>query len=118
MRERVEAIHSPWEKAMAYMARAMLILIPQGFLGWKATDVFYRQIRNLQIDVTNVPANRSVQCIHWPTSQATSLQNIVFHMSQASGSQHGGLLVEEGDISSWGRYTDPANVCLQGLAAS
>ncbi|KAL8912712.1 MAG: hypothetical protein Q9171_002345 [Xanthocarpia ochracea] len=72
------------------------LLEHEGFLGWKATNVFYRQIRNLQIDVTNVPANTSVQCIHWPTSQATSLQNMVFHMSQASGSQHGGLLVEEG----------------------
>ena len=103
---------------MAYMARSMLILIPQGFLGWKATNVFHRKIRNLRIDVTNVPANTSVQCIHWPTSQATSLQNMVFHMSQALGSQPGGLLVEEGDLSSLGRYPDPANVFFQGLAAS
>ncbi|KAI4271533.1 MAG: hypothetical protein L6R38_006847 [Xanthoria sp. 2 TBL-2021] len=69
---------------------------PGGFPGWKASNVFYRQIRNLQIDVTNVPANSSVQCIHWPTSQATSLQNIVFHMSQASGNQHQGVFVEDG----------------------
>ncbi|CAO1599318.1 hypothetical protein XANCAGTX0491_003050 [Xanthoria calcicola] len=30
-------------------------------------------IRNLHIDVTNVPASSSIECIHWPTSQATSL---------------------------------------------
>ncbi|KAL8927239.1 MAG: hypothetical protein Q9208_002415 [Pyrenodesmia sp. 3 TL-2023] len=69
---------------------------PGGILAWRAINVFYRQIRNLVIDVTNVPANSSVQCIHWPTSQATSLQNIVFHMSQAKGNQHQGVFIEEG----------------------
>ncbi|KAI4204581.1 MAG: hypothetical protein LQ346_001590 [Caloplaca aetnensis] len=69
---------------------------PGGFLAWVATNVFYRQIRNLVIDITNVPANSSVQCIHWPTSQATSLQNIDFHMSQAKGNQHQGIFIEEG----------------------
>lgn len=75
---------------------------PAGTLGWKATNVFYRQIRNLVIDVTNFPPNSSLMCIHWPTSQATSLQNIVFQMSQAPGNQHQGVFIEDGKPSfSW-----------------
>ncbi|KAK6410424.1 hypothetical protein LTR95_018208, partial [Oleoguttula sp. CCFEE 5521] len=34
--------------------------------------------------------------IHWPTAQATSLQNIVFNMSQEGGTQHQGFFIEEG----------------------
>lgn len=69
---------------------------PAGFPGWQATNVFYRQIRNLVINITDVSHNLSVQCIHWPTSQATSLQNIHFLMSQAKGTQHQGIFIEEG----------------------
>ena len=42
-------------------------------LGFGATNVFYRQIRNFVIDMTSVPANESITGIHWPTAQATSL---------------------------------------------
>ncbi|KAL8829346.1 MAG: hypothetical protein Q9170_006207 [Blastenia crenularia] len=69
---------------------------PGGFPGWKASNVFYRQIRNLVVDVTSVPTNSSIQCLHWPTSQATSLQNMVFQMSQAKGNQHQGVFIEDG----------------------
>lgn len=96
----------------------LILLCPQGFPGWKASNVFYRQIRNLQIDVTNVPANSSVQCIHWPTSQATSLQNIVFHMSQASGNQHQGVFVEDGKLFPWEPKAETANICFQAWAVS
>ncbi|KAI4116165.1 MAG: hypothetical protein LQ345_003371 [Seirophora villosa] len=69
---------------------------PGGFPGWLPVNLFYRQIRNLVIDVTNVPANSSIQCIHWPTAQASSLQNVEFRMSQAKGNQHHGVFIEEG----------------------
>jgi glucan 1,3-beta-glucosidase len=65
-------------------------------LNWGATNVFYRQVRNFVLDTTNVPSGASITGIHWPTAQATSLQNIVFHMSSAAGTQHVGLFCESG----------------------
>ncbi|KAI0129129.1 pectate lyase superfamily protein-domain-containing protein [Xylariales sp. AK1849] len=65
-------------------------------LGFGATNVFWRQIRNFIIDMTDIPATSEVYGIHWPTAQATSLQNIVFQMSSASGTKHEGLFIEEG----------------------
>jgi glucan 1,3-beta-glucosidase len=65
-------------------------------LNWGSTNVFYRQIRNFVIDMTHIPSGSSATGIHWPTAQATSLQNVVFQMSQASGTQHIGLFIENG----------------------
>ena len=67
-----------------------------GVLEFGATNVFFRQVRNFVIDMTSIPANSAATGIHWPTAQATSLQNIVFQMSQAAGTQHQGLLIEGG----------------------
>ena len=60
------------------------------------TNVFYRQVRNLVFDMTSVPSGNLVRGIHWPTAQATSLQNCVFKMSTASGNQHVGVFIENG----------------------
>ncbi|KAA8569809.1 hypothetical protein EYC84_002152 [Monilinia fructicola] len=65
-------------------------------LGFGPTNVFYRQIRNLILDLTGIPSNSSAYGVHWPTAQATSLQNCVFKMSDAVGTQHQGLLIEAG----------------------
>ncbi|RDW84364.1 hypothetical protein BP6252_01954 [Coleophoma cylindrospora] len=65
-------------------------------LNWGSTNVFFRQVRNFVFDLTNIPAATQATGIHWPTAQATSLQNIVFEMSAASGTQHTGLFVESG----------------------
>lgn len=65
-------------------------------LNFGATNVFYRQIRNFVLDMTGIPSNSSATGIHWPTAQATSLQNIVFKMSDAIGTQHQGLFIEGG----------------------
>jgi glucan 1,3-beta-glucosidase len=65
-------------------------------LNWGSTNVFYRQIRNFVFDTTNIPAGNAATGIHWPTAQATSLQNIVFQMSAAAGTQHVGLFCESG----------------------
>ncbi|APA15899.1 hypothetical protein sscle_15g106690 [Sclerotinia sclerotiorum 1980 UF-70] len=65
-------------------------------LGFGATNVFYRQIRNLVLDMTRISPNSTAYGIHWPTAQATSLQNIVFKMSEANGTQHQGLFIESG----------------------
>lgn len=65
-------------------------------LGFGSTNVFWRQIRNLIIDMTQIPASSAATGIHWPTAQATSIQNVIFQMSQANGTQHQGIFIEEG----------------------
>ncbi|KAK0956570.1 hypothetical protein LTR91_019084 [Friedmanniomyces endolithicus] len=65
-------------------------------LGFGATNVFWRQIRNFIIDMTLVPGGSSVTGIHWPTAQATSLQNVVFQMNSGTGTQHQGIFIESG----------------------
>ncbi|EME45017.1 glycoside hydrolase family 55 protein [Dothistroma septosporum NZE10] len=65
-------------------------------LGFGATNVFWRQIRNFIIDTTLVPASSAITGIHWPTAQATSIQNVIFQMSNAQGTQHQGIFIESG----------------------
>jgi glucan 1,3-beta-glucosidase len=72
-------------------------------LSYGATNVFWRQVRNLIIDMTAIPYNSTATGIHWPTAQATSLQNIVFNMSDTNGTMHQGILIESG---SGGFVTD------------
>ncbi|KAI0407244.1 glycoside hydrolase family 55 protein [Xylaria palmicola] len=67
-----------------------------GALPYGATNIFWRQIKNFVIDVTAIPATNAATGIHWPTSQATSLQNIDFKMSSNAGTQHQGLFIEDG----------------------
>jgi glucan 1,3-beta-glucosidase len=64
--------------------------------GFGATNTFFRQIRNLVIDMTAVAPEVAVTGIFWPTAQATRLQNLVFKMSEASGTQHQGVFISEG----------------------
>ncbi len=65
-------------------------------LNWGSTNVFYRQVRNFVIDTTNIAPTSAATGIHWPTSQATSLQNIKFMMPIGSGVVHVGLFIESG----------------------
>ncbi|KAF8847257.1 pectin lyase-like protein [Acephala macrosclerotiorum] len=65
-------------------------------LKFGATNVFYRQVRNIVFDLTGMPPSDGLTGIHWPTSQATSLQNLVFKMSDAPGTQHQGVFIEDG----------------------
>jgi glucan 1,3-beta-glucosidase len=67
-----------------------------GNQGWGSTNVFYRQIRNLVLDLTAIPGSTAATGIHWPTAQATSIQNVVIHMSPTSGTQHQGIFIENG----------------------
>jgi glucan 1,3-beta-glucosidase len=67
-----------------------------GNQAWGATNVFYREIKNIVIDLTSIPASSAATGIHWPTAQATNLQNIQINLSQASGTQHVGLFCENG----------------------
>ncbi|KAM7197950.1 hypothetical protein V8F20_006398 [Naviculisporaceae sp. PSN 640] len=63
-------------------------------LEFGATNVFYRQIRNLVFDTRAVAG--SVNAIHWPSSQATSIQNCVFYLSSNFEYQHTGIFIEGG----------------------
>lgn len=67
-----------------------------GEAGWISTNLFVRQIRNLIIDGTAVAPTNGFQGIHWPASQATTIQNVKIRMTQASNSVHAGIFVENG----------------------
>lgn len=67
-----------------------------GSPGWTSTNIFMRQIRNLIIDGTARPPTQGFQAIHWPASQATTIQNVKIRMTQASNSVHAGIFVENG----------------------
>ncbi|CAG8197391.1 unnamed protein product [Penicillium olsonii] len=67
-----------------------------GNQGWISTNVFFRQIRNLKLDLTAIPAGTAATGIHWPTGQASSIQNVQIAMSAASGTQHQGIFIENG----------------------
>ncbi|PSN72002.1 exo-beta 1,3 glucanase-like protein [Corynespora cassiicola Philippines] len=64
--------------------------------GWTSTNTFLRQIRNLVIDLTPIPATKGAQGIHWPASQATTIQNVKIVMNQSPDSVHAGIFVENG----------------------
>lgn len=66
--------------------------------GWTSTNVFARQIRNFEIDLTARAPTQGAQGIHWPASQATSIQNVKITMTQASNSVHAGIFVENGKL--------------------
>lgn len=65
-------------------------------LNWVSTNVFFRQVRNLIVDTTGVAAASSIEGMHWPTSQATSIQNVVFNLNADATSAHVGLFIENG----------------------
>ncbi|TKX22813.1 hypothetical protein C1H76_4847 [Elsinoe australis] len=56
---------------------------------------FFRQIRNFKIDLTAMPQTAGAG-IHWQTSQATSLQNIVFNMIPGAASKQLGIFMDNG----------------------
>jgi glucan 1,3-beta-glucosidase len=71
-----------------------------GAPGWISTNVFLRQIRNVEIDGTAVAPEKGFQGIHWPASQATTIQNVKITMTQSSKSVHAGIFVENGRLFS------------------
>ncbi|KAM0271938.1 hypothetical protein ACHAQH_008876 [Verticillium albo-atrum] len=65
-------------------------------LAYGATNTFFRQIRNLVLDTTAIPAEKAAFGIHWPSSQATAVTNVVFKLAEGPQSKHVGLFIEEG----------------------
>jgi glucan 1,3-beta-glucosidase len=64
--------------------------------GWISTNIFKRQLRNFVIDLTPIPPEQAAQGIHWPASQATSIQNVQIRMTPSANSQQTGLFIENG----------------------
>lgn len=56
---------------------------------------FFRQLRNFVIDVRDATLT-DIAGVHWQVAQATSIQNVVFYQSDATGKQHRGLFAENG----------------------
>jgi len=91
----------PILKAAPYLdALALIDASPysnqNGAPGWTSTNIFLRQIRNIEIDGTGVAPTKGFQGIHWPASQATTIQNVKITMTQSSNSVHAGIFVENG----------------------
>ncbi|CAM1505217.1 Fc.00g108540.m01.CDS01 [Cosmosporella sp. VM-42] len=65
---------------------------------------FFRQVRNFKIDLTGMPKTAGAG-IHWQVAQATSLQNIEFHMIEDTSEQNAqvGIFMDNG---SGGFMTD------------
>ncbi|KIJ60156.1 glycoside hydrolase family 55 protein [Hydnomerulius pinastri MD-312] len=72
--------------------------IPNGYgAQWFTNqDNFYRSVRNLVIDLRQIPASTSAIGLHWQVAQATSLINVVVEMSTAAGNNHEGMFMENG----------------------
>ncbi|QKX63308.1 uncharacterized protein TRUGW13939_10477 [Talaromyces rugulosus] len=67
-----------------------------GAEGWISTNIFLRQVRNLVIDLTAIPGTTAATGIHWPSSQATSVENVVINVNADADSQHQGIFIEDG----------------------
>ncbi|KAF7360849.1 Glucan 1,3-beta-glucosidase [Mycena sanguinolenta] len=63
---------------------------------WTNQNNFFRSVRNFVIDVSAVPPDLYGTGIHWQVGQATSLMNIDFKMSSATGTRHQGIFMENG----------------------
>ncbi|KAK1966745.1 pectin lyase-like protein [Colletotrichum sublineola] len=75
------------------------------------TANFYRQIRNIIIDVRPAPSSQEAACLHYQVAQATSMQNVELR----AGAGQKGLFAENG---SGGGISDVTfvggDVCLYG----
>ncbi|KAB5528951.1 pectate lyase superfamily protein-domain-containing protein, partial [Coniochaeta sp. 2T2.1] len=65
-----------------------------GYLQFTSTNVFFRQVRNIIFDTRSVPGGACG--IHWPSSQATSIQNCVFLLSNDPTDEHTAIFMESG----------------------
>ena len=68
----------------------------RGVLTWGSTNNFFREIRNLRIDMRMISPGAHTIGLHWPVGQATSLQNVIFLMDSLPETQHEGLFIESG----------------------
>ncbi|KAL4069050.1 glycoside hydrolase family 55 protein, partial [Scleroderma citrinum] len=72
--------------------------IPNGYGAQWYTNQnnFLRSVRNLIIDLRQIPASSKAIGLHWQVAQATSLINVLVEMTTAPGNDHQGLFMENG----------------------
>ncbi|KAJ7079290.1 pectate lyase superfamily protein-domain-containing protein [Mycena belliarum] len=63
---------------------------------WTNQNNFFRSVRNFVIDTTAMSPDQYGTGIHWQVGQATSIINVDFKMSSASGTKHQGVYMENG----------------------
>ena len=96
-----DAVNPPTIKAKAEFAGMAVIdadpYDDQGNNFWVNQNNFFRQVRNLVIDLTAMPFTAGAG-IHWQVAQATSLQNIVFNMREDGGDANAqqGIFMDNG----------------------
>ena len=96
-----DAVNMPTIKAHPQFYGAALLdsdVYYSGGASWYANqNNFYRQVRNLVLDLTAQPIGTGTG-IHWQVAQATSLQNIVFNMRVGGGTsnQQQGIFMDNG----------------------
>lgn len=96
-----DAVNVPTIKAAAnFEGMAVIDADPyddQGNNYWVNQNNFFRQIRNLVIDLKDMPFTAGAG-IHWQVAQATSLQNIVFNMREDGGDANAqqGIFMDNG----------------------
>lgn len=84
-------------------------------MGGTGQNNFFRIVRNFVLDTTAMPPVAVAPAtagtgIHWQVAQATSLVNVHFELSQAEGTRHQGILMDNGsggfmsDLSFNGGY--------------
>ncbi|KAH6845713.1 pectate lyase superfamily protein-domain-containing protein [Chaetomium sp. MPI-CAGE-AT-0009] len=75
------------------------------------TANFYRQIRNVIIDVRDAPVKETTACLHYQVAQATSLQNVELragpgskgmYAENGSGGQISDVVFSGGDVGLYG----------------
>ncbi|KAF1965868.1 beta-1,3-exoglucanase [Bimuria novae-zelandiae CBS 107.79] len=71
--------------------------------GYGSTNTFFRYMKNIILDSTNLKPGTTLRGINWPTAQTTHLQNVIFNMTAGNGTKHEGLFIPEG---SGGFMTD------------
>lgn len=65
------------------------------FLNWPATTVFWRQVRNLVLDTTDVAANREISGIHWPNCTGDKSPEYGLRVKRGRGNPAPGHLLRE-----------------------
>jgi len=71
-------------------------LIFMCFLCYSPRTFSFRSVRNLVIDLRQIPAANTAIGLHWQVAQATSLINVVVEMSIEPGNNHQGMFMENG----------------------
>lgn len=103
-----DAVSVPTLKAApSFVGMAVIDADPyddQGVNWFTNQNNFFRQVRNFKIDLTAMPMSAGAG-IHWQVAQATSLQNIEFHMVEDSSEENKqlGIFMDNG---SGGFMTD------------